>query len=181
MQTRFSKELDKVVDYAREEAMRTGYYAIETEHLLLGILRHSDNPACEALEAEGMDLDLLKNTLDASILREDSIPYNESDDIFLSRDAQNMLSLAIFEASRTGAQEAGAGELLLAIAHSEDNPCVRILTANGIDGTRLISRLSAARTSPACETCSEKDLNNALLFGLDRISNYIDNDIKTFS
>lgn len=182
MQTRFSEELEKVVDYAREEAMRTGHYAIGAEHLMLGLLRHGNNAACDALEAEGMDLDLLKATLDARILREECIPYTDIEDIYLSREAQNILSMAVFEASRTGLEEVGADALLLAIARAEGNPCCDILAASGIDGAKLSSRLGATGTHSSWPVqCSEEDLENALLFGLDRISNYIDNDIKTFS
>lgn len=180
MQIRFSDELEKVVEYAREEAMRTGYYAIGTEHLMLGMLRHERNSACDALSAEGMDLEQLKIRLDAQILREESIPYSEIDDVFLSRDAQNALSMAIFEASETGTEEAGAGELLLAIARCEEGTCRGLLAASGIDRARIAARLGARGfIRQAGSKPSEADLENALLFGLDRISNFIDDDTKT--
>lgn len=182
MQTRFSDELEKVVEYAREEAMRTGYYAIGTEHLMLGVLRHARNAACEALEAEGMDLDLLKSSLDAQILREESIPFNEIDEVFLSREAQNTLSLAIVEASKLDLEEAGAGDLLLAITGNEFNPCCGILATSGIDRGRLAARLSNRGTARSLSSVPYgKDLEKALLIGLEKIGQYLDNDTKTFS
>ena len=181
MQIRFSDELEKVVEYARDEAMRTGYYAICTEHLLLGMLRHENNAACEALSAEGLDLDILKRRIDAQILRGESIPYEEMDEVGLSREAENTLSLAILEASISDRQEAGAGELLLAIERSEGNPCRDILSKSGIDRARLLTRLRTDREGEKASTPSRKDLQNALLFGLERVGNFIDNDTKIYS
>lgn len=43
MQVTLSEEINSIVSYARDEAMRTGSYVIETDHLLLGLLRHADN------------------------------------------------------------------------------------------------------------------------------------------
>ena len=45
MEMKISDELNLIVRYAREEAMRTGSYGIGTDHLVLGILRHADNNA----------------------------------------------------------------------------------------------------------------------------------------
>ena len=45
---KISKEFDAIVGFAREEAMRTGSYSIEADHLFLGILRHGGNAAVEA-------------------------------------------------------------------------------------------------------------------------------------
>ena len=39
MEMRISDELNLIVRYAREEAMRTGSYGIGVDHLVLGILR----------------------------------------------------------------------------------------------------------------------------------------------
>lgn len=182
MQTRFSEELEKVVDYARDEAMRTGYYAICTEHLLLGVLRHCNNSACRALEASGMDLDILKRRIDAQILRSESIPYDAQDDIFLSRDAQNALSLTILEASLRGIEQAGAADLLLAITKCESCPCRDIFLASGISHDSLLSLLAADPTPEGeLQEPSEEDMRNAILFGLDRIGNYLDTDTKIAS
>ena len=44
MEIRISEELNSIINYAREEAMRTGSYGIGPDHLFLGIIRHGDNP-----------------------------------------------------------------------------------------------------------------------------------------
>lgn len=181
MQTRFSDELGKIVEYARDEAMRTGYYAICTEHLLLGMLRHGDNKACRLMESLGEDLDQLKRRIDAQILRSESIPYDDMDDIYLSRDAQNSLSLSVLEASMRGITEAGSAELLLALTRAEGDPCREILASSGIDRSALLALLGRETEIRASSVPAAEDIQKALLFGLDQASNYIDTDTKFFS
>ena len=49
MEIKVSEELNFIIRYAGDEAMRTGYYAIGHDHLFLGIIRHGDNDACRVL------------------------------------------------------------------------------------------------------------------------------------
>ena len=42
MDAKFSPELNDVLSYSREEALRLGHAAIGTEHLLLGIIREEE-------------------------------------------------------------------------------------------------------------------------------------------
>ena len=53
MEIRISEELNSIINYAREEAMRTGSYGIGPDHLFLGIIRHGDPPACPPLRGLG--------------------------------------------------------------------------------------------------------------------------------
>ena len=45
MEIRISDELNDIIRYAKDEAMRTGSYGIGPDHLFLGVLRHGDNAA----------------------------------------------------------------------------------------------------------------------------------------
>ena len=49
MEIKISDELNTIIGYAREEALRTGSYGIGPDHLFLGIIRHADNDACRTL------------------------------------------------------------------------------------------------------------------------------------
>ena len=55
MQLQVSEELNLVIKYAREEAMRTGSYGIGPDHLFLGIIRHEENLAFKALQNLGVE------------------------------------------------------------------------------------------------------------------------------
>jgi Clp amino terminal domain, pathogenicity island component len=56
MADRFSGQVGRVIDLAREEADRFGHRYVGPEHLLLGLLRDGGNPAAGMLQARGVDL-----------------------------------------------------------------------------------------------------------------------------
>ncbi len=116
---KISEEFDAIVGFAREEAMRTGSYSIGADHLFLGLLRHSSNAAVQSLEAAGIDLQQCKQSLDALLFHEHSIPFSMEDEVRLGRDAQSTVNLAIAEAMAEGAPEAGAMHLLRAICKQD--------------------------------------------------------------
>ena len=137
MQTQVSQELLKIISYARDEAMRTGDYAITTDHLLLGILRHGDNDACASLKALGVDLAELKSTVEGSLFRPSGIAYSEADKLSFSRSAQNTLNLCIIEATMSGADKIFATHLMLAIAGSSGSAGLGYLKSMGLDHSAL--------------------------------------------
>lgn len=62
-----SGTIDRILQYSREEAIRTGWYYITPDHLILGIIRHRRNLACHYLEKNGIDLDELKSGITSKI------------------------------------------------------------------------------------------------------------------
>lgn len=144
MAVHVSKELEKIIAYAKEEAMRTGCYAIVTDHLLLGILRHSENDAARALASLGADGRSLKKMLEDSLRSGIDIPFSDFDNIHLSRDAQNTLNMTMLEASMSGRGEAGPRELLLAICRSVPAPGKLHLERLGITHGSLEAYFKAA-------------------------------------
>ena len=46
MEIKISDELNNIIRYAREEAMRTGSYGIGPDHLFLGMMRQADTNTC---------------------------------------------------------------------------------------------------------------------------------------
>lgn len=120
MKIKISEEFNKIISYSREEAMRTGSYAIGSDHLFLGIIRHEDNYAYKALENFGVDMEGLKNFIDANVFRNNSIPFEHFDKIALSRQAQAVLSIAVIEAGKFGSSEVTAVHLLIALFRGND-------------------------------------------------------------
>lgn len=110
-----SEELNTIVGYAKEEAMRTGNYQITPDHLLLGILRHGHNTACRILEGLDANLSNIKKSIEERIFARNSVPYTEEDSIRLGRDAQNSLNLAVYEAAAEAGRDADSVHLLLAL------------------------------------------------------------------
>ena len=139
MEIRISDELNDIIRYAKDEAMRTGSYGIGPDHLFLGLLRHGDNAAFKAITAQGIDTDGFKRFIDSHIFTNEPIPYSESDKISFTRYAQNVLSITVLEASRQGVSEAGSLHLLLALCRTTENYGQAYLRQHGVDYGRLLS------------------------------------------
>ena len=139
MEIRVSEELNNIINYAREEAMRTGSYGIGPDHLFLGIIRHNENPACEALKGLGTELESMKRFIDSRIFTNENIPYSEMEHITFSRGAQNVLSITIMEATRLKCPEARTQHLLLALCRTTGSYGQAYLRNIGVDYGRLLT------------------------------------------
>jgi ATP-dependent Clp protease ATP-binding subunit ClpA len=64
MGDRFSGQVGRVIDLAREEAERYGHRYVGPEHLLLGLLRDGRSQAARILQAHGVDLAAARAALD---------------------------------------------------------------------------------------------------------------------
>lgn len=139
MEIRMSDELNDIIRYARDEAMRTGSYGIGPDHLFLGVLRHGDNAAFRTVTGLGIDADNFKRFIDSHIFTNEPIPYAESDKISFTRYAQNVLSITVLEASKQGVTEANSLHLLLALCRTTENYGQAYLRQHGVDYGRLLS------------------------------------------
>ena len=141
MEIRISDELNDIIRYARDEAMRTGSYGIGPDHLFLGLLRHGDNAAFRIITGQGIDADNFKRFIDSHIFTNEPIPYSESDKISFTRYAQNVLSITVLEASKQGVDEANSLHLLLALCRTTENYGQAYLRQHGVDYGRLLSHM----------------------------------------
>ncbi len=121
MEISISDELSSIINFSREEAMRTGSYGISPDHLFLGILRHRENTAVDALRGSMVDIEEMKQFIDGRIFTNEHIPYGEIDKITFSRSTQNVLSFTILEATRLRSAQASSQHLLLALCKVENS------------------------------------------------------------
>ena len=138
-QLQVSDDLNQVIQYAREEAMRTGSYGIGPDHLFLGIIRQEENAAFKALRNLGIEPADLKTFIDQRIFTNETIPYEQIDHINFSRQAQNVLSITVMEASRLKSPAAAPEHLLLALCRTTESYGQVYLRSHGIDYGRLLS------------------------------------------
>ncbi len=118
MEISISDELNSIINYSREEAMRTGSYGIAPDHLFLGIIRHAENTASDALRGLGCDLTEMKQFIDSRVFTNEHIPYSDIESITFSRGAQNVLSFTILEATKYKSAQASSQHLLLALCRA---------------------------------------------------------------
>lgn len=156
---KISEELETIVQFAREEAMRTGCYTIRPEHLMLGILRQGDNSAMPVLEAAGIETATARKAMEAGIFHEHSVPYRDIDSVRLSTSSDTVLNLATAKAIAAGKDETTAADLLQALA-AGTGCCADFLSSRGctsqsspagdkapvISGKQLQALISALKT-----------------------------------
>ena len=139
MQLQVSEDLNLVIKYAREEAMRTGSYGIGPDHLFLGIIRQEENAAFRTLQSLGVEPADLKTFIDQRIVTGETLPYEQLDHIAFSRQSQNVLSITVMEASRLKSPLAQPQHLLLALCRTTESYGQVYLRSHGIDYGRLLA------------------------------------------
>ena len=163
MQLQVSEELNGIINYSREEAMRTGSYGIGPDHLFLGIIRHEDNHAFTTLQGLGADPAELKQFIDSRVFTNERIPYEELEHINFSRQAQNVLSYTVMEAGRLKSPQACPQHLLLALCRTSESYGQVWLRQRGIDYGRVLSYLEAEgmlspqKHEPSPESAAENE------------------------
>ena len=119
--------------------MRTGSYGIGPDHLFLGLIRQEDNEAFRTLQNLGVEPAELKAFIDQRIFTNETIPYDQIDNINFSRQAQNVLSITVMEATRLKSPKAETHHLLLALCRTTESYGQAYLRARGIDYGRLLA------------------------------------------
>lgn len=136
---RYTEKARRVIFFARFEASQYGSPYIETEHLLLGLLR--EDPSLVKRFLGGVEA---KNAIRAEI--EKHTPPREristSVEMPLTVDCKNALIKAGEEADRLGHQHVGTEHLLLGMLHAKGSLATQILQARGLRLATLREELS---------------------------------------
>jgi len=140
---RYTEKARRVVFFARYEASEFGSPSIETEHVLLGLLRED-----KALFRRFLQLDAFTDTVRKQIenratLRE---KISTSVDLPLSNESKRVLAYAAEEAQRLGHNQIGTEHLLLGLLREEGSFAAEILNEGGV-------RISSAREELARSGC----------------------------
>lgn len=138
MEIKISEELNSIIDYSRDEAMRTGSYGIAPDHFFLAIVRHKDNTAYDVLKGLDTDMAEFKQFIDSKIFTNEHIPYSDIDQVTFSRGAHNILSIMMLETARLRCREASSEHLLLALLKGNAGYGQTYLRDTGIDYGRAV-------------------------------------------
>ncbi|NQT96910.1 MAG: ATP-dependent Clp protease ATP-binding subunit [Candidatus Marinimicrobia bacterium] len=131
MKENFSKRVQNIMKFSREEAIRLGHSYVGSEHLLLGILREGTGNSLKILESFGCN----SNEIHAKIV--DMIKSSGGTmtlgHIPLTRRAERILRNSFAEAVSLGAEMAEDEHLLLALLKESDGIAFEVLSAFNID------------------------------------------------
>jgi ATP-dependent Clp protease ATP-binding subunit ClpC len=133
MDSQFSQRVKDILGYSKEEAIRLGNSHISPEHLFLGILRDGEGVAVEILINQGIDLMVLKGSLEKSIKVESPVPVADHEVIPLLRSTERILKLVYLEAKALKSSTIESEHLLLAILKDENSLVTRFLSEMDVD------------------------------------------------
>jgi len=131
MRENFSKRVQNIMKYAKEEAIRLGHSYVGSEHLLLGLLREDSGLSLKIFELFDIDI----NEISAMI--EDMIKSTGGTmtlgHLPLTRRAERILRNAFNQAASMGAALADDEHLLLAMLNESEGIAYEVLNSSNLD------------------------------------------------
>ena len=132
MKLQLSNELNDILLYSREEAMRLGSVMVTPDHFILGIIRHRENNAHSVLSSMGVHDETLKIRMEARLQTGEMIPFSQANRLALSKSAENSLKMMFLEAQVLHRTPPQPLHLLLAVLRNEGIQGVVLLAEYGV-------------------------------------------------
>ncbi len=126
---RYTEKARRVIFFARYESSQFGSPCIETEHLLLGLLRESKALTNRYLNSLG-SVEVIRKQIEAQTTIREFIPT--SVDLPLSEECKRVLAYAAEEAERFSHKHIGTEHLLLGLLREEHCFAAEILHERGL-------------------------------------------------
>jgi len=126
---KFSERARRVLTLAQEEAQRFNQTYIDTEHILLGLVRENEGVAAKVLTNLGVGLNKIRSELE-SAMRHSEKPG--SGEIGLTPGAKRAIELAIDEARQLGHNYIGTEHLLLGVLRGGEGIAAEVLSNLGV-------------------------------------------------
>ncbi len=133
---RYTERARRVIFFARYEASQLGSRTIETEHLLLGLIRENNGLTGKLLARADIDPDAIRSEIQARTEVREKI--STSVEIPLSVESKRVLAYAAEEAEKMLHKYIGTEHILLGLLREKKSLASRILVEKGM-------RLSTAR------------------------------------
>lgn len=128
---RYTERARRVLFFARVAVSTFGGTAIETEHILLGLIRARRGFTSGLLDRAQVDSELLEAELEKRLAVGERVPSTV--EIPFSEDTKRILEFAMAEADRLGHNFIGPEHLLLGILSGRKNGAAEFLASNGIN------------------------------------------------
>ncbi|NSW93947.1 MAG: ATP-dependent Clp protease ATP-binding subunit [Bacteroidales bacterium] len=166
MDSQFSQRVKDILAYSKEEAIRLGNSHISPEHLFLGILREGEGVAVEILLNQGVDLLMLKGSLEKSIKVESPVPVADQEVIPLLRSTERILKLVYLEAKALKSSTIESEHLLLAILKDENALVTRFLSEMDVDYHTVRRIVESGSTSAKADFPRDEEDEGQAPYGL---------------
>ncbi len=133
---RYTERARRVIFFARYEASQLGSNSIETEHLLLGLIREGKGLTSRIFSKSHLSMETIRKEIEGRAIYRDKV--STSVDIPLSPESKRVLGYASEEAERMLHNYIGTEHVLLGLMREEKSVAATILGEKGM-------RLSAVR------------------------------------
>ncbi len=167
MNQKFSQKIKDVLAYSREEAIRLGNNAINSDHLFLGILRDGEGEAINFLLSQGIDLSDIKKRIDKHLLQlsDKQEVANTTSDIVIVKSAERALKIVFLEARSLKSDTINTGHLLLAILKDESNFITQLLDERNINYEKVRKNLTIFNSDDKGDFGGEDEDSDSGMFG----------------
>ncbi len=143
---RYTERARRVLFFARYEASQLGSLTIETEHLLLGLIREGKGRASRIFSRAHLAPDKIRKDIeDRSVFRE---KVSTSVEIPFSAESKRVLGFAAEEADRLQSDHIGTEHLLLGIRREERSVAASILMGEGLRLSTVRNEISHPSNEP---------------------------------
>ena len=146
MKENFSKRVQNIMKYAKEEAIRLGHSYVGSEHLLLGLLREDSGLGAKIFDIYDCDIE------DIRAMVEDMIKTSGGTmtlgHLPLTRRAERILRNAFNEASSVGATIADDEHLLLAMLKETEGIAYEVLNAHNLGYDSVVDLIQDDKQAP---------------------------------
>ena len=148
---RYTERARRAIFFARYEASKDGTPYIETEHLLLGLLRE-DHMLARWFPGES-DIKAIRTEIEGHITRGKSLPT--SVEVPLTEECKKVLNLAAEEADRLGHRHVGTEHVLLALFRVEGSLAAKLLRERGLKPEAIREQLAQTVGSASVRESAE--------------------------
>jgi len=143
---RYTEKARRVIFFARYEASQFGSPYIETEHLLLGLLRE-DKALTNRFLRSHVSIDSIRKQVEGRTPMRDKV--STSVDLPLSQECKRVLAFAAEEAERLSHKHIGTEHLLLGLLREDKSFAAEILHERGLRLSTLREELSRVQNEKA--------------------------------
>ena len=161
---KYNEKARRALFFARYEASKLGSRVIESEHVLLGILREGEETVAELLERFEAKPDELRREVEGERIFVERI--SSTAELPLSEESKKILAYAAHEAESMLHSTVGSEHLLIGILRVEGCVAARILTQHGLELTGVREEVVAI-TKEREATQQKKELPFLTEYGRD--------------
>src|SRR5580704_15273746 len=142
---RYTEKARRVIFFARYEASQFGNPYIETEHLLLGILRE-DKALTNRILGSHAAVENIRKQVEGLTTTMQKI--STSVDLPLSEECKHILGYAAEESERTHSEHVEVDHLMLGVLREEKSLAAEILRKRGVTADQVRDKMRKAHWTP---------------------------------